>query len=102
MTRFVSPAERGTRHGEGIRRGVGSPWGSRTSATRRDSTTTARHAFGSADGSAEVHCASAEVGQGVTDVILQVARLELGTEDVAWRRVRPPRSAPQARRLPRG
>ena len=34
------------------------------------------------DGSAEVHCAAAEVGQGVTDVILQVARLELGTEDV--------------------
>jgi CO/xanthine dehydrogenase Mo-binding subunit len=35
-----------------------------------------------ADGSAEVHCASAEVGQGVTDVILQIARLELGTDDV--------------------
>jgi CO/xanthine dehydrogenase Mo-binding subunit len=35
------------------------------------------------DGSAEVHCASAEVGQGVSDVILGVARLELGTEDVA-------------------
>ena len=36
-----------------------------------------------ADGSAEIHCASAEVGQGVTDVILQVARTELGTDDVA-------------------
>jgi CO/xanthine dehydrogenase Mo-binding subunit len=35
-----------------------------------------------ADGSAEVHCAAAEVGQGVTNVILQVARTELGTEDV--------------------
>jgi CO/xanthine dehydrogenase Mo-binding subunit len=35
-----------------------------------------------ADGSAEVLCASAEVGQGVTDVILQVARLELETDDV--------------------
>ena len=35
------------------------------------------------DGSAEVHCAAAEVGQGVSDVILQVARLELGTDDVA-------------------
>ena len=35
-----------------------------------------------ADGSAEIHCASAEVGQGVTDVILQVARTELGTDDV--------------------
>ncbi|HEX3454507.1 MAG TPA: molybdopterin cofactor-binding domain-containing protein [Gaiellaceae bacterium] len=37
----------------------------------------------SADGQhAEVHCASAEVGQGVTNVILQVARTELGIEDV--------------------
>jgi CO/xanthine dehydrogenase Mo-binding subunit len=35
-----------------------------------------------ADGSAEIHCASAEVGQGVTDVILQVARTELGTDAV--------------------
>jgi CO/xanthine dehydrogenase Mo-binding subunit len=31
---------------------------------------------------AEVHCAAAEVGQGVTNVILQVARTELDTEDV--------------------
>jgi CO/xanthine dehydrogenase Mo-binding subunit len=38
----------------------------------------------SADGelAAEVHCAAAEVGQGVTNVIAQVARTELGTEDV--------------------
>src|SRR5206468_2617721 len=34
------------------------------------------------DGSAEVHCAAAEVGQGVTNVILQVARTELGIDDV--------------------
>jgi CO/xanthine dehydrogenase Mo-binding subunit len=34
------------------------------------------------DGTAEVHCAAAEVGQGVTNVILQVARTELGTADV--------------------
>ena len=34
------------------------------------------------DGSAEVHCAAAEVGQGVTGVILQVARTELGLDDV--------------------
>jgi CO/xanthine dehydrogenase Mo-binding subunit len=34
------------------------------------------------DGSAEVHCASAEVGQGVQNVILQVARTELGIDDV--------------------
>ncbi len=32
------------------------------------------------DGSAEIHCAAAEVGQGVSDVILQIARLELGTD----------------------
>jgi CO/xanthine dehydrogenase Mo-binding subunit len=32
---------------------------------------------------AEVHCAAAEVGQGVTNVILQVARTELGTENVS-------------------
>jgi CO/xanthine dehydrogenase Mo-binding subunit len=32
--------------------------------------------------SAEVHCAAAEVGQGVTNVVLQVARTELGTADV--------------------
>ena len=35
-----------------------------------------------ADGGAEIHCAAAEVGQGVTNVILQVARTELGTDDV--------------------
>src|SRR4029079_17748162 len=35
-----------------------------------------------ADGSAVVHSAAAEVGQGVVGVILQVARSELGTDDV--------------------
>jgi CO/xanthine dehydrogenase Mo-binding subunit len=35
-----------------------------------------------ADGSATVHCAAAEVGQGVANVILQVARTELGSRDV--------------------
>ena len=35
-----------------------------------------------ADGSAEIHCAAAEVGQGVSNVILQVARTELGIDDV--------------------
>ena len=45
-----------------------------------------------ADGSAEVHCASAEVGQGVTDVILQVARTELGTDDVVLAYPERPRS----------
>jgi len=37
-----------------------------------------------ADGSAEVHCAAAEVGQGMSDVVLRVARLELGTDDVTF------------------
>ena len=45
-----------------------------------------RRACGSstADGqlAAEVLCAAAEVGQGVIDVIAQVARTELGTDDV--------------------
>src|SRR5690348_2028458 len=35
-----------------------------------------------ADGSAEVHCAAAEVGQGVSNVILQVACTELETDRV--------------------
>jgi CO/xanthine dehydrogenase Mo-binding subunit len=35
-----------------------------------------------ADGSAEIHCAAAEVGQGVSNVILQVARTELEIDDV--------------------
>jgi CO/xanthine dehydrogenase Mo-binding subunit len=35
-----------------------------------------------ADGSAEVHCAAAEVGQGVSHVIAEVARRELGTDRV--------------------
>ena len=35
-----------------------------------------------ADGSAVVHCAAAEVGQGVGAMILGVARRELGTDDV--------------------
>ena len=43
-----------------------------------------------ADGSAEVHCAAAELGQGVTSVILQVARTELGLDDV---RLAPPSTA---------
>jgi CO/xanthine dehydrogenase Mo-binding subunit len=30
-----------------------------------------------------IHCAAAEVGQGVSEVILEVARRELGTEDVS-------------------
>jgi CO/xanthine dehydrogenase Mo-binding subunit len=73
-----------TTRGEGIRRGVGFAVGFKNICYSEgfDDYCAARVRI-RADGSAEVHCAAAEVGQGVTDVILQVARLELGTEDVA-------------------
>jgi CO/xanthine dehydrogenase Mo-binding subunit len=72
-----------TTRGEGIRRGVGFAVGFKNICYSEgfDDYCTARVRI-RAGGSAEVHCASAEVGQGVTDVILQVARLELGTDDV--------------------
>jgi CO/xanthine dehydrogenase Mo-binding subunit len=72
-----------TTRGEGVRRGVGFAVGFKNLCYSEgfDDYCTARVVLGE-DGSAEVHCAAAEVGQGVTDVILQVARLELGTEDV--------------------
>ena len=44
--------------------------------------TSALHVVLRANGRAEVHRAAAEVGQGVEGVILQVARTELGTDDV--------------------
>ena len=73
-----------TTRGEGVRRGVGFAVGFKNICYSEgfDDYCTARVAL-AGDGSAEVHCAAAEVGQGVSDVILQVARLELGTEDVA-------------------
>jgi CO/xanthine dehydrogenase Mo-binding subunit len=72
-----------TTRGEGVRRGVGFAVGFKNVCYSEgfDDFCTARVVL-RADGSAEVRCASAEVGQGVTDVILQVARQELGTEDV--------------------
>jgi CO/xanthine dehydrogenase Mo-binding subunit len=72
-----------TTRGEGVRRGAGFAVGFKNVCYSEgfDDFCTARVVL-RADGSAEVHCASAEVGQGVTDVILQVARQELGTEDV--------------------
>ena len=72
-----------TTRGEGVRRGVGFAVGFKNICYSEgfDDYCTARVVLGE-DGSAEVHCAAAEVGQGVTDVILQVARLELGTEEV--------------------
>ena len=73
-----------TTRGEGVRRGVGFAVGFKNIGYSEgfDDYSAARVRL-FADGRAEVHCAAAEVGQGVTGVILQVARTELGTEDVA-------------------
>jgi CO/xanthine dehydrogenase Mo-binding subunit len=72
-----------TTRGEGVRRGVGFAVGFKNVAYSEgfDDYCAARVLL-LADGSAEVHCAAAEVGQGVTGVILQVARTELGIDDV--------------------
>jgi CO/xanthine dehydrogenase Mo-binding subunit len=73
-----------TTRGEGVRRGVGFALGFKNICYSEgfDDFCTARVVL-AGDGSAEVHCAAAEVGQGVTDVMLDVARRELGTGDVA-------------------
>ncbi|HSC93321.1 MAG TPA: molybdopterin cofactor-binding domain-containing protein [Gaiellaceae bacterium] len=72
-----------TTRGEGVRRGVGFAVGFKNIAYSEgfDDSTAARVRI-DASGRAEVHCAAAEVGQGVTDVMLAVAREELGTDDV--------------------
>jgi CO/xanthine dehydrogenase Mo-binding subunit len=72
-----------TTRGEGVRRGVGFAVGFKNIGYSEgfDDFTAARVRL-FADGSAEVHCAASEVGQGVAGVILQVARTELGTDDV--------------------
>jgi len=73
-----------TTHGEGVRRGVGFALGFKNICYSEgfDDFCTARVVL-RADGSAIVHSAAAEVGQGVTGVILQVARTELDTDDVS-------------------
>src|SRR5207247_4610767 len=76
-----------TTRGQGVRRGVGFAVGFKNIGYSEgfDDYTAARvRLHGGADGelSAEVHCAAAEVGQGVANVILQTARTELETEDV--------------------
>jgi CO/xanthine dehydrogenase Mo-binding subunit len=73
-----------TTRGEGIRRGVGFAVGFKNICYSEgfDDFCTARVVL-NADGSAVVHSAAAEVGQGVVGVMLQVARTELGTDDVA-------------------
>jgi CO/xanthine dehydrogenase Mo-binding subunit len=71
-----------TTHGQGVKRGVGFAVGFKNICYSEgfDDSCAARVVLH--DGSAEIHCAAAEVGQGVTGVILQVARTELGLDDV--------------------
>ncbi len=80
-----------TTRGEGVQRGVGFAVGFKNICYSEgfDDSTAARVILRE-DGSAVVHCAAAEVGQGVTDVILQVARTELGLDDVT---LAPPETA---------
>jgi CO/xanthine dehydrogenase Mo-binding subunit len=75
-----------TTRGEGVRRGIGFAVGFKNIAYSEgfDDYTSARVRLFERAGTlaAEVRCAAAEVGQGVTDVIAQVARTELGTDDI--------------------
>ena len=75
-----------TTHGQGVRRGVGFAVGFKNICYSEgfDDSCAARVRLAGADEAlrAEIHCAAAEVGQGVTNVILQVARGELGIDDV--------------------
>ena len=72
-----------TTRGEGVHRGVGFAVGFKNICFSEgfDDYCSARVQL-HADGMAVVHCAAAEVGQGLGGVILQVARAELGTDDV--------------------
>src|SRR5215212_8267256 len=80
-----------TTRGEGVQRGAGFAVGFKNICYSEgfDDYCSARVRLFE-DGSAEIHCASAEVGQGVTNVILQVARTELGIDDV---RLAPPETS---------
>jgi CO/xanthine dehydrogenase Mo-binding subunit len=76
-----------TTRGEGVRRGAGFAVGFKNIGYSEgfDDYTAARvRLFADAEGelAAEVHCAAAEVGQGVTNVIVQTARTELDTDNV--------------------
>jgi len=77
-----------TTRGEGVQRGVGFAVGFKNVCYSEgfDDACSARVRLwpgANEELNAEVHCAGAEVGQGVTNVILQVARTELGTQNVA-------------------
>jgi CO/xanthine dehydrogenase Mo-binding subunit len=73
-----------TTRGDGVRRGVGFAVGFKNICYSEgfDDPCAARVLISADGGSATIHCAAAEVGQGVGDVVLQVARTELGIEDV--------------------
>src|SRR3954467_2271934 len=72
-----------TTRGEGVQRGVGFAVGFKNLSYSEgfDDFCAARVRLFD-DGSAELFCAAAEVGQGVQNVMLQVARTELGIDDV--------------------
>jgi CO/xanthine dehydrogenase Mo-binding subunit len=77
-----------TTHGQGVRRGVGFAVGFKNVCYSEgfDDACAARVRLWVDAGerlAAEIRCAAAEVGQGVTNVILQVARTELQTDTVA-------------------
>jgi CO/xanthine dehydrogenase Mo-binding subunit len=76
----------GATEGEGVRRGVGYAFGFKNIAFSEgfDDYTVARVRLSAPGGVplAEVHCAAVEVGQGVVGVAEQVARTELGVEEV--------------------
>ncbi len=76
-----------TTRGDGVKRGVGFAVGFKNIGYSEgfDDYTAARVRLFESDGElvAEVHCAAAEVGQGVTNVILQTARTELDLENVS-------------------
>ena len=77
-----------TTRGEGIKRGVGFALAMKNNCYSEgyDDYAAARVVLHS-DGSALVHCAVTDVGQGADDVVLRVAREELATDDV---RLAPP------------
>jgi CO/xanthine dehydrogenase Mo-binding subunit len=75
-----------TTRGEGVKRGIGFAVGFKNVCYSEgfDDSTAARIRLTAGDDglAAEVHCAAAEVGQGVVNVILQTARTELDLDDV--------------------
>jgi xanthine dehydrogenase D subunit len=84
--RELPGAQFGATHGEAVRRGVGYAAGLKNIAFSEgfDDPATARVRLTARDGRpvVEVHTAAAEVGQGVVGVQEQIARTELGVEDV--------------------